>query len=107
MAIQALKLANGNDIYEELEKKEFRNTLFKTVCPTYEDGLAFKQKYLEFEEKAADSYTALMETLMKIPLLKMALKESEEKPVALGRLKSFFADKKRITAELLKERYVE
>lgn len=107
LASAAVILAGESNVYKELEKKEFRNKVYKTVFPTLDEGLAALKELQKKSDQANDAYTSYLLFIKNDPIISQMTSFEDSKTEPLGKRKSFSEECKIFVEEKIKEIYKE
>jgi len=107
LASAAVSLAGEANVYAELEKKEFRDRVYKIVFPTLDEGLAALKELQGKTDLANHAYISYLNFMKTNPLFSQIVDIDDYETEPLGKRRSFSEECKRFTEEKIKEIYRE
>ncbi|MBD3304229.1 hypothetical protein GF343_03720 [Candidatus Woesearchaeota archaeon] len=107
LAETAVNLAgklNVYDVYKELESKEFRNRVYRTVFPTLATALKASVDVWEKSGQASDAYASFLLCLKTNPVISAEF-DMPEQEESFGRRRSLFEEQKRFAEKNIRKVY--
>gem|GEM_PF-2830163 len=105
LAETAVNLAGEPTVYKELEKKEFRYSVFRNVFPTLDKALEEARDIWEKSDQASDAYVTYLLFLKTNPVISSEVNLAELEKESLGRRKSLAQEQKRFAEKNIRKMY--
>lgn len=109
LAQTAVNLAGESNVYAELEKREFRKKVHKTVFPTLAAAIEAEKEAWGKTEQASEAYDLHLSFIKTNPVLSQEIMDRfpEYDKESLDRRKSLFQENRKFTEAKLREMYEE